>query len=358
MPRRFAGAGVSIGSAPDGPVTILIASPLEPGEVARIAAVAPDRVRVVHEPRLLGTPRYVADHRGSPPKLSKADLARWRSLLADADVLFDFDWLDPAAMRSNAPRLRWVQATSAGIGEFVHEAGLETSGIMFTTAAGVHAVPLSEFAILGLLYFTKNVPWLKEEQARHHWQRYTVEQLAGKRALVIGLGHVGRQVALACAHMGLEVFGMSGSSNEPPEGVTRLVKRHELHDVLPDVNALILSLPHTSETNHLIGREELALLPRSAVLVNVSRGGVVDEPELVSALREGRLVGAALDVFEREPLPEDSPLWDMPNVLISPHSASTVAAENHRIVDLFIDNLRRYLDGLPLRNVFVAARGY
>lgn len=340
------------------PLTVLIASPLEPSEVARIAAVAPDRVRVVHEPQLLATPTYVADHHGRGPDLSEADLARWLSLLADADVLFDFDWLDPAGMPQNAPRLRWVQATSAGIGEFVNGAGLETSGITFTTAAGVHAIPLSEFAILGLLYLTKNVPRLKEEQARHSWQRYTTEQLAGKRALVIGLGNVGRQIALACARMGVEVIGISAALQEAPDGVARLVTRHQLLEVLPTVDALILSSPHTRETHHLIGREELAAMPPTAMLVNVSRGGVVDEAELITALREGRLAGAALDVFEREPLPADSPLWDMPNVLVSPHSASTVAAENQRIVDLFIDNLGRFLDGRPLRNVFIAARGY
>ena len=138
----------------------------------------------------------------------------------------------------------------------------------------------------------------------------------------------------------------------------RLVKRHELLELLPTIDALILSSPHTRETHHLVGREELAAMPRSAMLVNVSRGAVVDEAELTAALREGRIAGAALDVFEHEPLPTDSPLWDMPNVLISPHSASTVAAENHRIVDLFIDNLGRYLAGRPLRNVFVASRGY
>ena len=339
-------------------ITVLIASPLEPAEVARIAAFGPERVRVVHEPDLLGRPRYVADHHGTPPDLTEDDLARWRSLLRGADVLFDFDWFEPGQMPRNAPHLRWVQATSAGIGEFIQSAGLENSGITFTTAAGVHAIPLSEFVILGLLYITKNVPWLKEQQAGHAWQRYTSEQLAGKRVLVIGLGNVGRETALKCARMGIEVLGMSATAHEPPEGVTRLVKRHELLDVLPGIDALILSVPHTSDTYHLIGQKELAALPRTAVLVNVSRGSVVDEPELVAALRQGRLAGAALDVFEHEPLPADNPLWDMPNVLISPHSASTVADENHRIVDLFIDNLGRYLDGRPLRNVFVASRGY
>jgi phosphoglycerate dehydrogenase-like enzyme len=339
-------------------LTVLIASPLEPAEVARIVAMAPDRVRVIHEPALLPTPLYVADHHGRRPNLTEADLARWRSLLSAADVLFDFDWLEPEQMPHNAPRLRWVQGTSAGIGEFIRAMGLERSEITFTTAAGVHAIPLSEFVILGLLYLTKNVPWLKDQQARHVWQRYTSEQLAGKRALVIGLGNVGREIALKCARLGVEVLAMRASAHQAPEGVTSLVKRHELLDVLPSVDALVLSVPHTSDTDHLIGRREFAALPHSAVLVNVSRGALVDEPELVAALREGRLAGAALDVFEHEPLPADSPLWDMPNVLISPHSASTVAEENHRIVDLFVDNLGRYLEGRPLRNVYVASRGY
>jgi glyoxylate/hydroxypyruvate reductase A len=345
-------------SRPDDRLVVLIASPLEPEHAARIAAVAPERVRVVYEPDLLPVTRYAADHHGLRRDLSESDVARWRDFLAEADVLFDFDWLDPAGMPRNCPRLRWVQATSAGIGEYLVQTRLADSAIVFTTAAGVHAIPLAEFVALGLLYLVKGVPWLREQQRDHLWERYTTVQLAGRRMLQVGLGNVGRQIARTCAALGVEVWGMDPSFSAPPAGVTELVPRVELTSSLQRVDALVLSCPYTKETHHLIGREELRAMPRGAHLVNVSRGPVIDEPELVAALRDGHLGGAVLDVFEEEPLPADSALWDMPNVLVSPHSASTVVEENSRIADLFIDNLRRYLEGQELRNLFVAARAY
>lgn len=345
-------------SRPGERLTVLIASPLEAHHVARIAAVAPDHIRVVYEPELLPEPRYTADHHGRRRDLSDVDLARWRRLLSEADVLFDFDWLDPAGMPRNCPRLRWVQATSAGIGEYLFQTGLAESAIAFTTASGVHAVPLAEFVALGLLYLVKNVPWLREQQDQRRWERYTTEQLAGRRMLQIGLGNVGRQIARTCAALGVEIYGLDPSFSEPPAGVAALVPRSDLAATLGAVDALVLSCPYTKETHHLIGREELDALPRGAHLVNVSRGPVIDEPELVAALREGRLGGAVLDVFEEEPLPTASALWNMPNVLVSPHSASTVAQENGRITDLFVENLSRYLERRELRNLFVAARAY
>ena len=131
-----------------------------------------------------------------------------------------------------------------------------------------------------------------------------------------------------------------------------------LDDLLRQAEYLVLCTPHTDETTKLIGTRELALLPQGAVLINIARGAVVDEPALIDALQSGRLGGAALDVFEEEPLPEDSPLWDMPNVLVSPHSASTSNRENERLTDLFCANLRCYLDGKPMQNVLDVGRLY
>ena len=337
---------------------VLIASPLEQEHVDRIAAVAPDGVRVVYRPDLLPVPRYAADHHGVRRELRPADLARWREYLADAVVLFDFDWFEPERMAENAPRLRWVQATSAGIGEYLVRTGLADTGITFTTAAGTHAIPLAEHVALGLLYLTKRVPDLRAWQAAHHWERFTTNQLAGSRMLLVGLGNVGRQVARTCAALGMEVWAVDPGAESPSDGVARLVDRAEFRAALSEVDALVLACPYTPETHHLVGARDLAAMRSSAVVVNISRGAVIDEPALVTALGERRIAGAVLDVFETEPLPAESPLWDMPNVLVSPHSASTVTAENRRIADLFIDNLRRYIAGEPLRNVFDRARGF
>jgi glyoxylate/hydroxypyruvate reductase A len=348
-------------NAPNRPekLTIVIASPLEKEHVDRIRAFDPDRFDVVHEADLLAEPRYVADHVGAPRTLTEGQQARWAACLQRADILFDFDRLDPSKMPANAPKLRWVQATSSGIGEFLKRTGLENSDIAFTTASGVHARPLSEFTMLGLLYFFRDVQYLNAMKQAHHWERYTVAGLHGARVLLVGLGSLGREIARDCARFGVEVWGTRRQSGgELPEGVSRLVDQRHIRDVLPEVDALILACPLTDETRLLIDTPEIEALKPGAIIVNISRGQVVNEAAMIRGLTSGRIKGAALDVFEVEPLPKDSPMWDLPNVLISPHSASTVAAENGRIVDIFIDNLGRFANGQPLRNHFDKQRGY
>jgi len=342
----------------DDQLRVLIASPLEPEHVARIEAVDP-RVSVLYAPGLLPVPRYPADHTGIPRELSAAELERWDGLRRQADVSFDFDWQAPADMAGNCPRLRWVQGTSAGIGGFLDRTGLARTGLTFTTAAGVHGVPLAEFALLGLLYFAKGMPALADAKAARRWQRYAGNQLAGRRALLVGLGGAGRAVARLLAAAGVEVCGAGrpGRSYDVP-GVTGYVASDQIHPVLPEVDAVVLACPLTGQTRGLIGAGELALMRPGSVLVNISRGPVVDEDALVSALQSGHLGGACLDVFATEPPPAGSPLWDLPNVIISPHSAATVAGENGLITDLFTGNIRRWLAGRPLRNVYDRAAGY
>jgi glyoxylate/hydroxypyruvate reductase A len=340
-------------------VRVLIATPLEIEQVDRIRAFAPDRLEVLFAPDLLPAPRYAADHHGVKKQLEEGELRHWRELLHQADVAFDFDWSDPARLPQAAPRLRWVQATSAGIGEFLRATGLIESRIRFTTAAGVHAKPLAEFVLLGLLYFVREVPLLLQRKAERQWERFTSGSLDGMRMLIVGLGSVGRAVAAACAPFGIEVWGMGRTTpSVTPEGLHRYIEPDGLRGALAEVDALILACPLTSRTRNLIGREEISLMRRGALLINIARGQVVDEQAMIDALAGGWLGGAALDVAAVEPLPAESPLWTLGNVLISPHSASTVAAENSRIVDIFLDNLGRFLDGRPLRNLFDAERGY
>jgi glyoxylate/hydroxypyruvate reductase A len=345
-------------------LTIVIGSYLEPDQVARIAE-APAAGRVIYEPGLLPVPRYPCDHTGPKRDLSPADLDWWRALTAGADAYFDFDWLDPAGMPARSPGLRWIQATSAGIGGFMQRTGLDASmtegpgGLSVTTAGGIHAVPLAEFAVMGALHFIKGVPQLAERQRARHWERYTTRQLAGQRALVVGLGGMGRQVAASLAALGVEVWGLgrAGAAYDIP-ALSQLISRDGLDAALPGIGIVVLCCPLTPETEGLIGARQLGLLPRGAVLVNISRGQVVDQAALTAALRERHLGGACLDVFSTEPLPPDDPLWAMDNVLISPHSASTVATENAALTDLFLDNLARLAAGQPLRNRYDPARGY
>ena len=338
--------------------TVLIASPLE-AELVEHVRGAVDGIEVLFEPALLPVPRYPCEHGGTKPELDPAQSQRWSELLAAAEVTFDFDWREPAAMATNAPRLRWVQATSAGIGGFVARTGLDKTGITFTTAAGVHAVPLAEFALTGVLHLAKGLPHLRAQQAAHRWERYATSSVRGRRAVVVGLGSIGRETVRLLDAVGLDVTGVGrpGRTYDVP-GAARLVSTDELDAVLPDAEVVVLATPLTEETAGLLDRARIEALPAGAIVVNVARGQVVDEAALVDALTAGHLGGAALDVFEVEPLPAGSPLWDLPNVIVSPHSASTLVSENAAIVDLFIDNLRRFADGRPLRNTYDATRGY
>jgi glyoxylate/hydroxypyruvate reductase len=339
-------------------VHVLIASPLEAEYADRIAA-ADSRVRLLYEPDLLPVPRYPCDHGGVKRELDAAGLKRWADLRALADVSFDFDWQAPGQIPANSPSLRWIQGTSAGIGGFLERTGLASTPMVFTTAAGVHATPLAEFALLGLLYFAKDLPALARWQRQRHWQRYAVGQLAGRRVLLVGLGGVGRAVARLLAAAGVEVTGAARTPrHRDAPGVASFVTPDQIGQVLPAVDALVLACPLTEQTRHLISAHQLALMRPGAVLVNISRGQVVDEDALIAALSSGHLGGACLDVFETEPLPASSPLWRLDNVIISPHSASTVAAENRLLAELFTDNLQRWLAGRPLRNLYDRAAGY
>jgi glyoxylate/hydroxypyruvate reductase len=352
-------AGSSTGSSAG--VRVLVATPLEPEHAARIEAADP-RVSVIYEPDLLPVPRYPADHTGAPRALSAAQLDRWSQLRRQADISFDFDWQAPAEMPRNCPRLRWVQGTSAGIGGFLERTGLARTSLVFTTASGVHGTPLAEFALLGMLYFAKDLPQLARWQQQRHWQPHAAGQVAGRRALLVGLGGIGRAVARLLSAAGVEVIGAGrlppGQRASAVPGVSSGIAVSQIAQALPDVDALILACPLTEQTRHLISERELRLMRPGAIVVNISRGQVIDEDALIGALRSQHLGGAFLDVFAAEPLPASSPLWEMPNVVISPHSASTVAAENGLLTELFTDNLQRWLAGRPLRNVYDRAAGY
>jgi phosphoglycerate dehydrogenase-like enzyme len=339
------------------PVAVLIASWLDPEQVQRIVAAEPQRIEVMYEPDLLPKPRYVADHHGPRLPLSSADLDRWASLVARTEVSFEFDWDRPSEMMERAPRLRWVQSTSSGIGPLLVRLGVAGSSLIVTNAAGLHAQPLAEFVIMSAIWFAKDMPLVAQWQSKHHWERYCASEAAGSRMLLIGLGKVGARIAALSAAIGMDVVGHRRTMHAgPPAGVTRLVTSHEIDAELPNTDYVVLAAPDAPETRNILDRRRLSLLPERAVVINVGRGSLIDEAALTEMLAAGRLRGAALDVFATEPLDPASPLWDMPNVIVSPHSASTVYQENDRLVDLFIANLARYIDGEPMVNVFDHSR--
>ena len=333
-------------------VKVVVTSPLEDDLVDAIRA-ADERLDVIYERELLAPRRYASDH----PLPTVTDIrarTRWDALLDEAEVLFDFGPLELAPTLAARRQLRWIQATSAGVGRLAEQIGLTESPVVVTTASGIHARPLAEFALLGMLMFGKGVLRLSRDQREHRWERYAGEEVAGKTVCVVGLGKIGREVARLARALDARTVGtVRDVRGRVPEdlSVERLLPTEQVDDLLPGTDVLVLSCPHTPLTHHLLDARRLALLKPGAILVNIARGDVVDEPALIEALRSGHLRGAALDVFEQEPLPNDNPLWDLPNVFVSPHSASTVGAENGRITALFVENLRRYLAGDPLLNV-------
>jgi phosphoglycerate dehydrogenase-like enzyme len=324
-------------------VRIAIATPLEVELVERLRRVD-ERLDVLFEPDLLPPPRWASDHIGdSAFERTPDEEARFTQLVAGAEVVLGFPREDPAQIPwlvRTAPGLRFVQATFAGAGQQLAAAGLpaeDLERIVWASSAGIHATPLGEWALFGILALTKGLPRLLADQRAHHWDHYPVDEVSGMTVLVIGLGAIGREVARLA-----EAFGMRVLAVRRGEG--------NLDELLPEADAVVVTLPLTEETRGLLDRGRIASMRPGAILVNVGRGAVVDEEALIAALRSGHLRGAALDVFATEPLPADSTLWELENVILSPHTAAQSIHENERIVELFADNLRRYLAGEEIRS--------
>jgi phosphoglycerate dehydrogenase-like enzyme len=318
---------------------------------------------VLYEPDLLRSPRYPADHTGAPVERTPAQEERWRNLLGQAHVLFDFDRTHREDLPELAPNVRWIQCTSSGIGQFVASMryGERMPNTIFTKASGVHGQPLAEFCLMVMLMFRKGLPRILRDQSRKHWERYAGTDLEGRTIVVVGLGGVGQEVVRVSKALRMHVIGVDLADiqlNTHSPAPDEFFPVEDLREALPRAEHLVLIVPHTPETEDLIGAEELALMPSGSVLINIGRGALVDEPSLVDALASGHLEGAGLDVFREEPLPEDSPFWELPNVLVSPHSGSTSDRENRRITDLFCENLSRFLAGEPLINVVDLKRLY
>ncbi len=330
------------------PAKVLIASYLEPEHIARIQAEAP-AFDIIYRPDLIGAPRFQADHT-SPHERSKEEEAEWRALLGEVEILFDFDHTHREDLPELAPRLKWIQATSAGIGQFVKRYGYDRTGWVFTTASGAHARPLAEFCLMAMLMFVKNYPLMEAQKRERHWQRFNNTELRGKTVGIIGLGRIGRDLAQVCHFFGMRVLACRRSNVDKPAPVERQYPPQRLDELLPLADFLVLCTPHTPETEGLLNADRIGMMKEDAVLINIARGAIVDQAALTRALREGRLGGAALDVTDPEPLPPDDPLWALPNVIISHHSASTADSENGKLAALFIRNLRRYLTGEPLEN--------
>jgi phosphoglycerate dehydrogenase-like enzyme len=280
-----------------------------------------------------------------------------QEVLGRAEAILTLDI--PLDLRRLAPRLRWIQALGAGIAQF-DPLRLRDDGIVLTTAAGVTATPIAEFVMGRILEVWKGTRRLEEMQRTRTWQFATGRTLSGCTLGVVGLGAIGTAVARRAQAFGLRVLatrrrytpGMTSPVADELYGPDGLGK------VLEGSDIVVLALPETDQTHNVIGAAELALMKSGGVLCNVGRGSLVDETALLAALTGGQLGAAILDVTQQEPLPPDSPLWDAPNIYLSPHSAASVDHYAEDLADLLAGNIRRYAAGEPLVNLVDPDAGY
>ena len=263
--------------------------------------------------------------------------------------------LEPAW--EHAGDVRWVQAASAGVDGLLFP-GLVRSHAVLTNARGVFDEAIAEYVLGLLLAFAKGFLGVLERQRERRWQHLDTEMLSGRHVLVVGVGSIGRAVGRRCVDQGMVVRGIGNTSRGGDDVFVRVDGPDELTTAVAWADDVVNVLPNTPGTRHLFDASVFAAMRPHARFINVGRGSTVDEAALVDALREDRIGGAALDVFEEEPLAETSPLWDLPNAIVSPHMSGDFVGWREALVELFVDNLRRYLAGEPLRNVVDKERGY
>lgn len=274
-------------------------------------------------------------------RLSDADCARLDLAFFSGDVFPTYSRQFFSTVRK-APALQWLHVFNAGVDHPIYAEMLQR-GVRLTTSAGSTAVPIAQTAITGLLMLARNFPRWLTAQREKRWDPMRVpdfpRDLVGQTALIYGLGSIGKEIARLAQALGLKVIGIRRSPQQPGDPVDELHAPSQLPALLPRADWLIIASPLTAETRGLISAELLARLPQGARIINIARGEIIDEAALIAALQAGRLGGAYLDVFQKEPLPADSLLWDLPNVLISPHNSTAAQGNDERVYQMFISNL-------------------
>jgi phosphoglycerate dehydrogenase-like enzyme len=343
-PPEFTGA---IAGVPPGPtLRVLVDLPPASADAARFsAAVARFEGRVA-------------------VTFADAEGAEFARALTDAEVVVAQGLSDEELAR--AGRLRWLSSVAAGLEGIVTPA-LLARGVAVTNASGVHGPNIAEHVLAMILMFTRWMPRFFRAQLAHRWDRNISSrsdgpgELTGRTLLIVGLGRIGEAIAARARPFGVRIVALKrdpARRHDADVAVDELLPLSALDDALGRADHVCLTVPLTPETHHLMDARRLACLRPSAYLYNVSRGAVVDEAALVEALRAGKLAGAGLDVFEQEPLPAGSPLWDLDNVILTPHLSGATPLYYDRTAALFADNLDRFLAGQPLHNRFDPARGY
>lgn len=308
-------------------------------EVAQRAGLKPDVLHLPDDPNA---------------RMSQADCDRIEVTMQTRDVRFSDHFKSFGDALVAAPNLKWAHFHSTAIEQHAFVPPLLQRGVKLTTSAGTNSEPVVHTAIMGLLMLARKFPHWIDAQRRHAWEPLrgsnAPEDLRGRTVMVVGLGNIGLAIAEFCQAVGMRVIGIRRSPKRAGDKIDEIHPPGAFAELLPRCDWLVLACPYTKETHHLINAETLAKLPRGAHLINVARGRVVDEPALIEALKNGQVSSAYLDVFEKEPLPTESPLWDMPNVIVTPHNAAVADGNERRAAELFLANLERWARGEPLAN--------
>ena len=276
------------------------------------------------------------------------------AILGETEVLYGF--LPEGKIVACAPKLKWIQTPMAGA-ESILTPDVVSSSIIVTNSR-FHGPQISELAFNLMLMLARQSPQQVNFQTKKKWQSILPELLHGKTLGVLGLGSIGQAVAHLGKAFRMRVIALRAHPEAPSRYVDAVFPSHALHEVLAQSDFVVLTLPLTAETQHIIREAELRVMKPNAFIINVGRGGLIDEDALVRALQEKRIGGAGLDVFAKEPLPQASPLWELPNVIVSPHNAGMRKDYFERATEQFCQNLRRYLRGQPLMNIVDKVRGY
>jgi phosphoglycerate dehydrogenase-like enzyme len=278
-----------------------------------------------------------------------------RTRIGEIEVLLAFR--PPRGMWSGARRLRLIQMMGAGVDALLPAPDLPAQ-VQVTNARGLHGVQMSEFALAMILALAKRIPRALEQQRAHLWKLYGMPQLTGKTLGILGLGAIGAAVAEKAHAFGMRVIGTQRTPKQVPNVDLVVSGPDGTARVLRESDYLVVLLPLTPETRGSVAAHELDALKRGAYLVNLARGGIVDEQALLERLRSGHIAGAAFDVFAREPMPPSDPLWDAPNLIVTPHVAGLEPEYMQRLMELAVDNVSRLEQGESLRNLVDRERGY
>ncbi len=290
-------------------------------------------------------------------RLSAADIARIEVAFFSQDIVPDFSRQFFSAVRK-APNVKWLHVFNVGVDHPIFTEML-ARGVRLTTSAGTTAEPIAQTALTGLLMLARGFPhWLKA-QAAHRWEPIRLQEsprdLSGQTVLVYGLGEIGREFARLAKALGMRVIGVRRGPRKTDDPVDEMHTPDQLDALLPRVEWLMLACPLTPETRGLITEKRLAMLPKGACIINIARGEVIDEAAMIAALNGDHIAGAYLDVFEQEPLPAASPLWNMPNVIVTPHNSSSALGNEQRVFEVFVRNLERWQRGEALINEFISS---